>query len=376
MKHLCSIVCSALLFTALATLALAQQRAMIVAQLSGFIQSSVDAHPRLEDKVVAQFLKTVKLTEKLTPNKVSELMALGAGSLTASALRDLATSSANLPEPAAPNARPVASAPKPPSTTLTEPDSEERAKLLEDMREYAMNYTQGLPDFICNQVTRREEDRTGTGEHFQQVDKLQEQLTYFEHQEKYKILAVNGQMVENKDRLKLGGAISSGEFGSMMYEIFEPTTQTEFEWAKFAKYDGVIYHVFNYHVSHDRSHYSIEDRAIGKTIIAAYHGVIYARKSDNVVMRITLECDDIPASFPVQEVKLDLWYGTQKLSGHEFILPVKWDSTSRDGKAMSRSSATFALYRKYEADTTITFASEDDDKDKKDDKKPPIKKQP
>ena len=370
MKHLCSI----LILTALATIGWAQQRAMTVAQLSGFIQSSVDAHPRLEDKTIAQFLKTVKLTEKLTPNKVSELMSLGAGSLTAAALRDLATSSASLPDPPAANARPAAPPPKPQSSTLTEPDSQERASLLESMREYALNYTQSLPDFICTQVTRREQDRTGTGEHYSQVDKLQEQLTYFEHQEKYKMQAVNGQMVENKDRLKLGGAISSGEFGSMMYEIFEPTTQTEFEWAKFAKYDGVIYHVFNYRVTHDRSHYSIEDRNINKTIIAAYHGVIYARKSDNVVMRITLECDDIPASFPIQDVKLDLWYGVQRLSGHEFILPVKWESTSRDGKEMSRNSASFALYRKYEAETSITFESSDDDK--KDDKKPPIKKQP
>jgi hypothetical protein len=190
------------------------------------------------------------------------------------------------------------------------------------------------------------------------------------------VQAVNGQMVENKDHLKMGGAISSGEFGSMMYEIFEPTTQTHFEWAKFAKYDGVIYHVFNYRVEQERSRYSIYHSGVDKTIIAGYHGVIYARRSDNVIMRITLECDDIPATFPVQEVKLDLWYGVRKLSDHEFILPVKWDSTSRDGKQMWRSSAEFSLYRKYEADTTITFASEDDDKDKKDDKKPPIKKQP
>ncbi len=373
MKHLCSI----LIFTVLATVSTitwAQQRAMTVAQLSGFIQSSVDAHPRLEDKVMAQFLKTVKLTEKLTPNKVSELMSLGAGSLTAAALRDLASSSANLPDPPAANARPVAPPPKPQSGTLVEPNSDERAKLLDSMREYALNYTQSLPNFICIQATRREEDRTGTGEHFSQVDRLQEQLTYYEHQEKYKMQAVNGQMVDNKDRLKMGGAISSGEFGSMMAEIFEPSTATEFKWAKFAKYDGVLYHVFNYSVSHDNSHYSIEDRSINKTIICGYHGVVYARLSDNVVMRITLECDDIPGTFPIQDVKTDLWYGVRKLSDHEFILPVKWENTSRDGKMLSRNSAEFTLYRKYEAETSITFESSDDDK--KDDKKPPIKKQP
>ncbi len=360
-------ICLFLIFAAV----LLAQRQMTVAQLTGFIKSSADA--KLADKEIAEALKKIQLTEKLEPNTVSQLMSLGAGPRTSAALRDLASASANLPvpAPAAPNATLVIAAPKPKTTLLTEPDSVEREKILDAIRDYALNYTANLPNFICTQVTRRQEDRTGTGDHFQSVDKIQEQLTYYEHQENYKIMAVNGQLVDNKDRRKMGGAMSEGEFGSMMYEIFDPATAAEFEWTRFGKLDGVIMNVFSYRVPQERSHYSILHNDTNR-IISGYHGLIFARKDTNAIIKITLECDTIPASFPVQEVKEELSYGVVKISDLEFVVPIKWESHSRDARILAYNSAEFALYRKYETGSSITFASDDAD-DKKDDKKP-IKK--
>jgi len=347
------------------------QRPMTVAELSSFIKSSVEN--KLDDKSIAEFLKKVKLTEKLEPRKVNELMSLGAGVRTSAALRELATSSENLPAPAAPAPAPV----KPKPLTLTEPNSVEREKILDAVRDYAVNYTQNLPNFICNQVIRRQVDSTGTGEHYRSEDKIQEQLTYYERQEKYKVIAVNGNMVENRDHLKMGGAMSSGEFGSVMGEIFDRGTAAEFEWTKFGKLDGVIMNVFSYQVTQERSHYSITYND-EKTVISGYHGLVYARQDNDRIIKITLECDTIPQSFPIQDVKLDLWYGTVKISDREFILPQKWESRSKDGRMLSLNTAEFALYRKYEIQSDIKFETDDND-EKKDEKKPPapvVKKQP
>ena len=363
------------LFIAFAA-ALYAQRQMTVAELSGFIKSSVAQH--LDDRSIAEIVKKTKLTEKLDQRTATALMSLGAGPKTANALHDLAEASAALPDPPSPTAAP----PRPPPRILTAPDSVEQAKILDAVREYALNYTANLPNFICTQVTRRQTDPTGIGDHWQQSDKLQEQLTYFEHKESYKVMAVNGQMVSNKDHLKLGGAITSGEFGSMMYEIFEPETAADFEWARLGKLDGRIMNVFNYRVSQPRSHYSIYHAGVNRTIIAGYHGLIYASRDTNVVIRVTLECDEIPHDFPVQDVKLDMWYDTIKIADQEFILPVKWDMHSRDGRYMVWNSAEFALYRKFGAEATIKFDSTDDPDPKAGDKpetppaKPPVKKQP
>src|SRR6185369_16847747 len=81
-----------------------------------------------------------------------------------------------------------------PQTFTAPPDSETQAKILDAIRDYARTYTQNLPNFICAQITRRQIDASGTGEHFQSVDKIQEQLTYFDHHEAYKVIMVNNQM--------------------------------------------------------------------------------------------------------------------------------------------------------------------------------------
>ena len=364
MKRLCLL----LMFAAV----LFAQRQMTVAQLTGFIKSSVDQ--KLDDKEVAEVLKKTQLTEKLDQSTLGRLMNLGAGPRTSAALRELSETSASLP---APKSAPAAVPPKAAPVTYETPDADQQKQILEQVRDYAMNYTQNLPNFICDQVTRRQMDPTGTGNQYRQLDKLQEQLTYFDHKESYKVMAVNGQMVQHKDHDKLGGATSSGEFGSVMGEIFAPETETEFQYARLGKLDGRIVNEYDYRVRQPMSHYSITHEGSGRTIIAGYHGRIWATRDTNTVMRITLQTEDIPPDFPVQEVSLDLWYDLIKIENQDYVLPLKWDLHSREGKYLVWNSAEFALYRKFGTESSITFDSGDDPKDQKKGEapKPPVKKQ-
>ena len=169
---------------------------MTVAEAVGFVRSSVKQ--KLDDSSIAGILKKTNLTEKLDNRAVDELQASGAGPKTVAALRDLVKESASLPAPAPPAA-------KPPRTVLPAPDSIEQKRILGEVTENALNYTKNLPNFICLQVTQRHVDPTGTGDNFRLADKIREQLTYFEHHESYKVMAVNDQAVTNKDHLKLGG---------------------------------------------------------------------------------------------------------------------------------------------------------------------------
>lgn len=368
MRRLATFVLTAALALAPALYA---QRAMTVAQLTAFIKSSVEE--RLGDKQIAETLKKIHLTEKLEPDVISELMSMGAGPRTSGALRDLAAESNGLPSP---GSGPANGAPVKAVRMVTEPDADQQKEILLQVREYALGYSQSLPNFICNQVTERKEDPSGSGQHYRSVDRLQEQLTYYDHQEKYKVVAVNGVMQEVADRTKLGGAISQGEFGSMMREIFDPETDAEFHWDALHKLDGVIMNGFSYRIPVERSHYTIYHSGIDRRITAGYHGLIYARQSDNAIMYITLICDDIPRGFPVQEVSERLWYGGVKISDRDFLLPLKWESQSRDGSVRALNTAEFKLYRKYETSATIDFGTDttDDNQKKPDEKKPDDKK--
>ena len=70
------------------------QQAMPVQKLVEFIKSSVQQH--MQDKEVASYLKTVRLTERLDPRVVEDLQGQGAGPKTVAELNRLSEASASL----------------------------------------------------------------------------------------------------------------------------------------------------------------------------------------------------------------------------------------------------------------------------------------
>src|SRR5271166_3395021 len=74
----------------------ASDMTMTVDQLTSFIKSSVKTYP---DKQIAEYLKHVKLTNKLDDQTVEDLQGLGAGPKTIAALHDLRDSTEKLAPP-------------------------------------------------------------------------------------------------------------------------------------------------------------------------------------------------------------------------------------------------------------------------------------
>jgi hypothetical protein len=344
-----------------ASLALQAQRTMTVPELIGFIKSSIQF--RYDDRKVADYVHRIKLTNKLDDRTVEQLQGMGAGPKTVAALRELSEASSSLPSAPPP-------APKPPPVVIPPPDSIEQARILAEVRDNVLNYTNRLPDYICTQVTRRYYDPTGT-ENWRLMDTIQENLTFFEHKENYKVVMVNGRMMTNVQHNQLGGAISSGEFGSILHEIFAPETRTEFDWDHWATLRGRRMYVFAYRVPQSRSHYSIEHGESHRRIIAGYHGLVYVDRETGMVMRWKLQCEDMPADFPIKDVSLDVNYDFTKIADQEFVLPLKTVISSREAKYMSRNEAEFHLYRKFGAETQVTFDTPEPIPDEKTKEEPP-----
>jgi hypothetical protein len=153
---------------------------------------------------------------------------------------------------------------------------------------------------------------------------------------------------------QLGGATSSGEFGSMLREIFAPETQADFDWERWATLRGRRMHVFAYRVTSGNSKYRITEQESKQSIIAGYTGFIYVDRDTHAVMKITLNGEDIPPSFPIRDVHLSLDYASQKIGDRDFILPLKAVLTSRIGpKALVRNEVEFRMYRKFTAESVI-----------------------
>jgi hypothetical protein len=329
-----------------------------VRELIGFIQSSEQLirEGKQTDSEVAKYLAKVRLTERLDDRIIEEMQSYGIGAKTLQALQALRDRTKDLmaAKPIAPEARP---APIPP------PSSEEQAAIITDVREYALNYSKNLPDFICTQVTRRyAAPRPGTRwggsassePSWQAQDVLQIRLSYFQQKEKYTVVLANNTIV-NKDYEQMGGSKSFGEFGSMLREIFEPSTEARFEWDHWGTLRGKRVMAFAYHVSQSRSQYHLVVEDAKLSIITAYRGLVEVDPDTHVVMRVSTIAENIPRDFPIQKAEDVLDYDFQELSGHTFLLPLKSQVFMNGGDALQRLDEEFRLYRKYTAEAEIKY---------------------
>src|SRR5580658_9165943 len=196
-----------------------------VQQIKQFIQSAIQL--KNPDKEVAETLRRMKLGERLDLDTVEALQGAGAGPKTVAVLKQLATESESLPSAGPPPPKTVYVPPPPPS-------SEEQAALLAEVKDYAVNYTHTLPDFICLEQTRRYIDTTGR-DAWRLQDILSARLTYFNQKEDYKLVSLNDQVITGKTYAQAGGALSMGDFGTTMREIFQPSSHTHLEWERWGK---------------------------------------------------------------------------------------------------------------------------------------------
>lgn len=320
---------------------------LTVQQLVEFVSSSIRLNHR--DNRVANYLNDVVLSERLDDETIRALRDMGAGARTYEALVKLGERSAQLPaadSPALEAEEPVVPA----------PSRGEQDRIIEAVRQYARSYTEQLPDFICTQVTRRYGDPSGL-EIWRQLDTITARVSYYQDREDYQVVLIDNRPVDMGMR-ELGGATSTGEFGTMLRQLFAESTDADFRWLRWGKLRGRPAHVYEYRVARDRSQWSIsyEDR---EHVIVGYQGLVFVDEAASQVLRITVKATEIPPSFPVQDAETVLDYDFVDISGREYLLPLKFDMRMRSGKLLTKNEVEFRMYRKFEAESVITFGTPD-----------------
>jgi len=194
----------------------------------------------------------------------------------------------------------------------------EQKRILEDSRQVALNYSKWLPDLICTELIRRDTDWGATGR-WTFVDTLTAQVTYFERKESYKLIAHN-QHSANQRFENPAGAISKGEFGSMLRWIFDPEAKADFEWKATETIRRRTTSVFAYRVNASNSR--LELAALSNSIFAGFHGLVYIDDETKLVLRLTAETDG-PEHFPIRDSFVSIDYDWTEISGHRYLVPVR-----------------------------------------------------
>ncbi len=330
----------------------AQTQTLTLDQLMMFLTSSVER--KMADGEVAKYLTKAKLSERLEDVTIEKLLASGIGPKTLNALRAMRDQSESLG-----TAKPAPAPPKwqPPPT----PNAVEQAAIIEEVREYALNYSKGLPNFLSTQVVRRYQagapgsryNSRSSEPSWVQVDLLTLRLSYFDQKEEYKLIMHNNSPT-TQDFKSVGGATSTGEFGSLLRDIFEQRTHARFGWDGWARLRDQVVMAFDYSVEQANSQWGIEYER-KEHIVPAYSGRILIDKDTHVVLRVTLNADNIPLTFPVKMATTILDYDYTDISGHQFLLPLKSETQMSADGVLSRNDTEFRLYRKYSAEAEIRY---------------------
>jgi hypothetical protein len=237
------------------------------------------------------------------------------------------------------------------------PEPAEQKKILADATDYAFNHERNLPNFLCIQTTRRFQDFAGRGE-WRPLDIIVERLAYFEHREDYKVIEING-LPSSLEHGKLGGASSSGEFGSVMKGIFSPETEADFTWQTWFTLRGRKMHVYAYHVLASKSDYHVVVPEQKMDLVTAYHGLIFIDDRKHFIHRITLHADGIPPGFPIQDISLMLDYDYTRIGDADYLLPLNFELRSREGDVRVKNDVDYDAYRKFTADSSVNFSAPD-----------------
>jgi len=253
----------------------------------------------------------------------------------------------------------------------------EQGRVLERVRTSALAYTQNLPNFICTQITQREtQDQVNFGTSFNGAtssrgpaglagatrgpgslhDVIEERLTFFDQMEHYEVIAVNGKKAAGQKHMQFAGAISAGEFGSALQNLFNPRSHAEFSWEKATSLNGRSVNVFKFHVP-SQNGTIVMNRDTDQKILVASLGRLFVDNKTFEVVRISSTLE-LPVDFPIKMATIDVAYRPIEIAGKTYNLPSRSELRMKDSRRLYVNEIQFRDYHKFAVESTIHFDSQ------------------
>ena len=226
-------------------------------------------------------------------------------------------------------------------------------QLIDRTREWAMTFTNGLPNFLCQQNTTRYVERSRS-EGFEPLDIVTAKVLYEDGHEKYSEITVGGRRT-NKNMMELGGSTSTGEFASVLGGLFEGGTRAEFKFFQSTSVAREPASIYDFKVPLHNSNWSIQ--VGGQMLRPAYSGSVWVDKATAQVRRIEMQADNIPKDFPSDTIASAVDYEEVSLGTSKFLLPVHAENLScqRGTSICTKNTIDFRDYHKYTGESTIEF---------------------
>jgi hypothetical protein len=226
---------------------------------------------------------------------------------------------------------------------------------IDDAREAAFSFTETLPNYVVKQYTTRYGTNATRGNRtsWQAIDVVTADVIEENGTEKYKNILVNGKPPRND--VEKTGSWSKGEFSSLQLDVLSPLTAADFHGKRSTTIVSRPAVRYDFSVDQPNSHWHVESE--GQSYMPAYTGSIWIDKESKRVLRIELAAQSMPRSFPLDQVESSVDYDFVPIGEGKYLLPTHSEALScaRGGNDCSRNVIEFRNYKKFTADTSITF---------------------
>ena len=225
--------------------------------------------------------------------------------------------------------------------------------IIEKAREAAGSFLESLPNYYCQEIMTRYQSESNS-KNWQARDVVSMALVYENGKESYRNLAINGKATK-KNIEDLSGSWSTGEFGSVLADIFSPATGADFEYRKESRSAGRASLVYDFSVEREHSHWRI--MVASQLITPPYTGSVWVDKETHRVLRIEMQATHMPDAFPIDKVEMATDYEFVRFAERQYLVPVHAESLGcqRDTSSCSREAIDFRNYHRYAGESSITF---------------------
>jgi hypothetical protein len=227
--------------------------------------------------------------------------------------------------------------------------------VIDKAREAAFSFSETLPNYIVKQFTTRYQTEAARGGQtsWRAIDTVSADVVSEGGKETYKNVLINGKAP--KEAVEKTGAWSTGEFASLLLDILSPDTDADFHNRRSTTIVNRGAYRYDFSVEQENSHWHVYSAA--ESYKPQYTGAIWIDKENSRVLRIELSARNMPKAFPLDTVESAVDYDYVLIGDGKFLLPVHSESLSceRGTSICNRNVIDFRNYKKFGADTSITF---------------------
>lgn len=292
-----------------------------------FEQAVASLHGKADDDAAFR-IADHQLTERLSPARVSRLIAGLPGEKSRQALIAIADASQFQPPPGEEI---------PPAAT---PDVREQRRIMGLVVAYVTKSIPQLPNFIATRTTERFED-TPQAMRSDLSSMLYEPL-HFVGQSHVTVAYRENREVEEpalpaKEQPTAESGLSSrGEFGSLLSTILLDAAQNRLGWLRWEKGESGPLAAFAYSVAKEKSHFVVDFCCVPDSEgtshpyreVAGYTGNMLVDPATGTILRLEVVADLKPAG-PIRIAKIVVEYGPVDIGGRTYICPLHSIAFSR-----------------------------------------------